>query len=85
MNTNLISELYQYHLQVSSGKLPQPPTITKIAKEAGKSRKAVYDWINGLYRSQEISDTVSRLINISVPVKLEAPIITHLKTLFRIR
>ena len=82
---DLFEQIYQFLLQMSTGKSPALPKITQMAKEMGISRAAIYAWLNGEFGSQRIARYLESVTGIAFPVRVEHDNIHMMRLLFRIR
>ena len=83
--TEMLAEVYQFQLRMSSGKSHPLPSITKIAEMAGVSRTTVYDWAKGKIGCRRVADLMKDLTGIPLPVKIQGQIVYALEALLRIR
>ena len=85
INQGLSIELYQYFLNLSSGKIPALPSITRIGQEINISRQAIYQWANGQIACPKIVRYLKEVTDITFPVKLSEQEISRVRNILHIR
>lgn len=81
MENELSIEIYQYLLQMSTGKISPLPAIVDIAHEIKISRNAIYRWANGEISCPRIVAYLKDVTGINFPVKLSAKNIPSAKVI----
>ncbi len=84
MSAKLSLEIYQYYMHLSTGKIKNLPTITKMAEGAGVSRQMIYLWASGKRSCKSITEYLKSVTGINFPVKLKNDEITKVRILLRI-